>query len=263
MISNIMEIEKIIEYTFNNKELLNNALNHYSDNIIKTSKDAYLEFLGDSYINNYISKLLYNYRIYEDIKMYDEYYEFLKKYDFYDKEVIYDNSKYKKLSIKQIGSYYNYLRSNNFLGDIGFKLNINKYVIYNDKYPTNEIKIAANAIETITSSILLDSSYKNMYIFLNNIIFNDIVKYIENNCNSLNTKKDNKTILQEILSKRTKKYPIYKTIKNNSTWTTEIYLDNKLLDKFSDPIKKECEQKCAENIVNKINNDEIKLDNNI
>lgn len=262
MNDNINNIEEIIEYKFNNKELITNALNHYSDNIIKIPKDAYLEFLGDNYINNYVSKLLYNYRIYEDIKLRVEYYELLLKYDFYDKEVNHDNNKYKKLSINQIGNYYNYLRSNEFLGNIGIKLNINKYVIYNDKYPTNKIKIAANAIETITSSILLDSSYKEMYIFLNNKIFNNIVSYIENNCRSLNIEKDSKTKLQEILSKITKKYPIYKNIKNdNNTWTTEIYIDNKLLDTFSNPIKKECEQKCAQNIINKINNEEIKFNN--
>lgn len=258
MENNIIEIEEIIGYKFNDKELISNALNHYTDNITKTSKDAYMEFLGDNHINNYISKLLYNYRIYENNKLYNEYFTFLKKYDFYDKDVNYDNNKYKKLSIKQIGSYYNYLRSNDFLGNIGIELNIDKYVIYNNKYPTNKIKIASNAIESITASIILDSSYKNMYTFLNNILFDNIVKYIDNNFNSLNIKKDNKTNLQEIISKKKNDYPTYKNFKVEDNWCTEIYLGNRLLLSHNEnTTKKKCEQNCSKILIDDINNKNI------
>lgn len=259
MESNFLEIENIIKYKFNDKDILKNSLNHYSDNIIKIPKDAYLEFLGDNHINNYISKLLYNYRIYENNELYNEYLELLKKYDFYDKDINYDNNIYKKLSTKQIGLYYNYLRSNDFLGNIGIKLNIDKYVMYNNKYPTNKIKIAANALESITGSILIDGSYKKMYIFLNNFLFDIIIEYINNNYDSLKIKKDNKTILQEIISKRTNKYPTFKNIKiDDNLWKTEIYLNNRLLSShIENTTKKICEQECSKILIDDINNMKI------
>ena len=264
MIDDILkEVENIIEYKFNDKELLKKALDHYSDNTIKVSKDAFLEFLGDNFVNNYISKLLFNYRIYDkkDVDKYNEYLKNLKNCTFYDKKINENNTMYSKLSIKQIGSYYNYFRSNEFLGNIGINIKIDRYISYNNKYSINKIKIAANAIETITSAILLDSSNESMHSFLNNILFDSIIEYIENNYNRLDIKKDYKTILQEIISKKVKKYPIYKTIQDENIWKTEIYLGDKLLWSYTDLTKKSCEQNCSKFLIVEINNNNISIEN--
>ena len=128
-------LERIIDYSFNNKELLKTATTHSS--ISKYNNYEKLEFLGDSIINFYTSDWLYT---------------------------NFKNDSEDILSVKRAQ-----LVNKKFLASISKELQLFKYlnIIKNIKISK---RIHCDIFESLVGAIYQDSSYKNVSIFLNNTI---------------------------------------------------------------------------------------------
>ena len=135
-------IEKVINYTFQNPKLLEQALTHASLN----SKNNYerLEFIGDSIITFFTSNWLY------------------KKFD-KDKEGA--------LSIKRAQ-----LINKNFLSDLSKSLKLYEHIKIQNKIPISD-RIHCDIFESITGAIYLDSNYDTASSFLNETLINSSISF--------------------------------------------------------------------------------------
>lgn len=178
----LINFEKIINYKFKNKSLLNQSLTHpsfYSENNIKIKKDNQFEryeFLGDRVLGLIIANIL------------------LKKFT--------------KFNEGDLSKRYSYLVQKNFLYKISEDLSLNNILLYNSKKNNKKMvsSILSDAVESIIGAIFLDGGYKNSYKFIykfwNKYLEIDIPKTI-----------DPKTTLQELSQSKSKKLPEYKLVK--------------------------------------------------
>ena len=178
----IVSFEKIINYQFKNKLLLNQSLTHpsyYSENNIKIKKDNQFEryeFLGDRVLGLIIASILLN--------------------------------KFTKFNEGDLSKRYSYLVQKNFLYQISQDLSLNKILLYNSKKNNKKMisSILSDAVESLIGAIFLDGGYKNSYNFIykfwNKYLEIDIPKTI-----------DPKTTLQEFSQSKSKKLPEYKLVK--------------------------------------------------
>lgn len=147
----LKSLEKKLNYTFNDKQLLINAITHktYAFEAKKPlDYNERLEFLGDSILNFIISEKLYN----------------INKY--YSEG---DLTRHRAIYVNNV-----------FLADIAKKLGIGKFLLLGkgeklqkgNLNPTN----LANSLESIIGAIYLDSNIDNVRnIILNNILDNKII----------------------------------------------------------------------------------------
>ena len=135
-------IEKVINYTFQNPKLLEQALTHASLN----SKNNYerLEFIGDSIITFFTSNWLY------------------KKFD-KDKEGA--------LSIKRAQ-----LINKNFLSDLSKSLKLYEHIKIQNKIAISD-RIHCDIFESITGAIYLDSNYDTASSFLSETLINSSISF--------------------------------------------------------------------------------------
>ena len=141
MHDSIKNIEDAIGYTFNNKDILQQALTHKS--LRNTHNYERLEFLGDSLLNIIISEWLYN---------------------------EYPNDNEGLLTQKRSN-----LVSKKNLAIIGHELSlINNILLGNSINKKNDIKamtnITADVIESIVAAIYIDGGIKNAEKFIQNYI---------------------------------------------------------------------------------------------
>ena len=135
----INDIEKIINYKFNNKDLLIKSFTHPShNNKINYEK---LEFLGDSIINFQTTNWLY-----------------AKKTSFNPGE----------LSIKRAQ-----IINNKLLADIIKLLNLESYILVGKNVNINT-KICSDVYESLIAAIYLDSNISKTFIFFKSTILNNI-----------------------------------------------------------------------------------------
>ena len=169
------EIEKILDYKFNDIELLNEALTHSSFKEKYKKKRIFnyerLEFLGDRILGFVISDLIF------------------KKFpDFQEGDLSILFQKY---------------TNTKFLSNVAISLDLYKFVIVQkgDSLEKKE-SIMSDLIESIIASIYIDSNLDNARLFIKNKIFNNLkVKKVID--------KHPKTLLQEISLKYFKVIPIY------------------------------------------------------
>ena len=170
------EIEKILDYQFNDSELLNEALTHSSIKKNNKHKKVFnyerLEFLGDRILGFIISDLLF------------------KKFpDFQEGDLSILFQKY---------------TNTKFLSKVAKRLNLNKFVVV-QKGDSLEKKdsIMSDLIESIIAAIYIDSNLDNARLFIENKILNNLkIKHIID--------KHPKTLLQEYSLKYFKMIPVYK-----------------------------------------------------
>ena len=170
------EIEKILDYKFNDSELLNEALTHSSIKKNNKHKKVFnyerLEFLGDRILGFIISDLLF------------------KKFpDFQEGDLSILFQKY---------------TNTKFLSKAAIRLNLNKFVVV-QKGDSLEKKdsIMSDLIESIIAAIYIDSNLDNARLFIENKILNNLkIKHIID--------KHPKTLLQEYSLKHFKMIPVYK-----------------------------------------------------
>ncbi len=183
-IQKIKKIEKIIKYTFKDKDLLKKSLLHSSK--IKKQKNRSnnpiseferLEFLGDRVLGLVIANL-----IYKNFPNYSE----------------------GKMSIK-----LSFLVKKNFLSQIASELKIYEFIeISSNKNINlkNNKSILADTLESLIGAIFIDGGFSESIKFIKMFWSKDI----NDEKMQLN---DPKTILQEFSQKNSKKLPVYKLLK--------------------------------------------------
>ena len=176
----IESIEKIINYKFNNKNLLEEALSHPSLKQISLDHKNYekLEFLGDSVLGFVITDLIYN--------MYNQ-----------------------KFSEGDMAKMKAHLVSKDVVQKIAFDINLDKSIIMTRGEELSggrdNINNLENAMEALIGAIYLDGSIKDAYGFISKY-WSIYVK--KTNIDNL----DPKTHLQEIAYHINKSLPKYEVI---------------------------------------------------
>lgn len=235
-ISSPKKLQQTLAYSFNNNDLLIEALSHPS---LKQhiSKYGYqrnyerLELLGDSIINFFITEILFK------------------------KHLTYDEGKLAKIR--------SYLVSKELLCKIAAKLNLSDYIIMTHGEEIlggrNNLNNVENAIEALIGAIYLDSNIettkKILYgLWQEFLSITDLTGY------------DSKSTLQELVQKRGASKPLYEIIKREGLphspiftvlVTVELYDVNNSIQKYhqtaTGPTMKAAEKEAARKLINMIN----------
>ncbi len=225
MYSNLINLEKKIQYKFTDINILKLSLTHRSYSIYHNER---LEFLGDSLLNFIITKYIY-----------------------------------KQFSFKKEG-YMTRIRSNlvnskNLL-KIAKTLKLNKYILLGQ----GEIKmkgqykksILSNTVEAILGAIFIDSQ---KLLIVEKIIYILFIKtYNQKQIHLINNKKDPKTILQEYLQKYNLPLPQYLLINKTGLDHKQIFTVQCIINNFNKYFlgignnKKEAEQIAAKKTLIKL-----------
>ena len=224
----IIKFEKIIKYTFKDKDNLKKALFHPSHYKEKKNKKLLvkneferLEFLGDRVLGLTIASLIF--------------------------------VKFKEFDEGYLSKKYSYLVQKNFLYKISLELNLDKFLIFsfNKNYRMNK-SILSDSVESLIGSVFVDGGYNSAFQFINLFWkpYLDIQESIE---------QDPKTKLQELSQQKFKILPEYNLIKREGTPhepTFTVSLKALKLNKIiaSGDSKKEAEKEAAKKIL-KIFND--------
>lgn len=172
--NSIAELENILNYKFENHNLLLTALTHRS-----LSSDNYerLEFLGDSVLSLIIARYLY--------------------------------CNHKDLSEGELSKQRSNLVNHNTLAAIAKDINLEQYVLLGGaekKYESINLSILSDVMESIIAAVFLDC---NNIEIVNEIILRLFSKYL----NDFSTiQGDYKTVLQELLQARKIPLPNYEVI---------------------------------------------------
>ncbi len=185
MINTFKELEEIIKYKFNSREILKQSLTHKSfDEVLNNEK---LEFLGDRVLGLIISKNL------------------LKKYP-NEKEGIIDK-KYANLVNKKI------------CAEIAKKIDLKRFMYLGSSYKKKDQKyekISGDCLEALIGAIFIDGSLKNAEKF--------ILNHWESSLKQSDfTFIDSKTKLQEYSLKKYKKLPTYTLLKTSGPHHKPIF----------------------------------------
>ena len=187
--------EKLIEYKFNNKNLLKQSLTHPSFYINNKSDEKKLnqferlEFLGDRVLGVIISSMLFN--------------------------------KFKNLNEGDLSKKFSYLVQKKFLYKISSDLLLDKIVLYDFKKNNNKmvISILSDSVESIIGSIFVDGGYNSSYNFIKKFWS----PYLDIQVSKI---QDPKTLLQEISQQLSKKLPEYKLIKKKGPSHSPLFTIN-------------------------------------
>jgi ribonuclease III len=220
MNKNSKELEKIIDYNFKKKKLLEKALTHKSyDNFDNNEK---LEFLGDRVLGLVISEKL------------------LEKYP-NEKEGIIDK-KFANLVNKKT------------CGLIAKKIDLKKFIHLGSSHKKLDRfadKISSDCLEAIVGAIYLDSDLKSVEKF----IFSFWDEYL---LNSTVTLIDSKTKLQEFSLKKYKELPKYVFFKKTGpqhrpVFKTEVQIPNSKKVTGIGSSKKNAQQNAASKLIKILN----------
>jgi len=173
---NYQNLEKKIKVVFKNKDLLIKSLTHKSFN--KENNNEKIEFLGDRVLGLVMAKKL--------LEIYPN-----------EKEGILDK-KFAALVNKKTCL------------EIAHKIDLHKYILtlnVNNKKKIIEDKVLADSCEALIGSVYLDKGFSVVEKFILDL-------WSEHIKDSINTKIDAKTKLQEFSLKKFKKLPVYKVISN-------------------------------------------------
>jgi len=206
-------LERIIEYTFKDKELLNQAITHSSyfneKRDIRQSENEKLEYLGDAILNSVITILLY-----------------------------------KKLKDKDEGFLSNArscLVKRETLTEVAKAIDLPQHMFYGngDQNVPEDSKVLSNMVEALIGAIYLDGGMRKV----TRVIKNLFMPYF--NLERL-TEKNPKNLLQEYSQKRWSILPKYKFArKTKGGFTVIAYIGKDLKAKGMGKSKKEAEQQAA------------------
>ena len=217
--NNLHQLEKKININFKNKTLLKQAITHKSYD--KNVNNEKLEFIGDRILGFVIAKKL--------LEIFPS-----------DPEGILD---------KKLASLVN----KNKCLEISKKFNLNKFIMTGNKQTKSYIiedKIVSDACEALIGAIFYDQGIKIVEKFILDLWSNNI-------SNSVETKVDAKTKLQEYSLKKFKILPIYKIIstrgpKHKPLFNVSVKIKNNKYVEGSGLSKKEAEQNAASKLLDKI-----------
>ena len=217
--NNLHQLEKKINIYFKNKTLLKQAITHKSYD--KNVNNEKLEFIGDRILGFVIAKKL--------LEVFPT-----------DSEGILD---------KKLASLVN----KNKCLEISKKFNLNKFIMTGNKQTKSYIiedKIVSDACEALIGAIFYDQGIKIVEKFILDLWSNNI-------SNSVETKVDAKTKLQEYSLKKFKILPIYKILstrgpKHKPLFNVSVKIKNNKYVEGSGLSKKEAEQNAASKLLDKI-----------
>ena len=217
--NNLHQLEKIININFKNKTLLKQAITHKSYD--KNVNNEKLEFIGDRILGFVIAKKL--------LEIFPS-----------DSEGILD---------KKLASLVN----KNKCLEISKKFNLNKFIMTGNKQTKSYIiedKIVSDACEALIGAIFYDQGIKIVEKFILDLWSNNI-------SNSVKTKVDAKTKLQEYSLKKFKILPIYTILstkgpKHKPLFNVSVKIKNNKYVEGSGLSKKEAEQNAASKLLDKI-----------
>ena len=217
--NNLHQLEKKINIYFKNKTLLKQAITHKSYD--KNVNNEKLEFIGDRILGFVIAKKL--------LEIFPS-----------DSEGILD---------KKLASLVN----KNKCLEISKKFNLNKFIMTGNKQTKSYIiedKIVSDACEALIGAIFYDQGIKIVEKFILDLWSNNI-------SNSVKTKVDAKTKLQEYSLKKFKILPIYKILstkgpKHKPLFNVSVKIKNNISVEGSGLSKKEAEQNAASKLLDKI-----------
>ena len=217
--NNLHQLEKKIKINFKNKTLLKQAITHKSYD--KNVNNEKLEFIGDRILGFVIAKKL--------LEIFPS-----------DSEGILD---------KKLASLVN----KNKCLEISKKFNLNKFIMTGNKQTKSYIiedKIVSDACEALIGAIFYDQGIKIVEKFILDLWSNNI-------SNSVETKVDAKTKLQEYSLKKFKILPIYKILstrgpKHKPLFNVSVKIKNNKYVEGSGLSKKEAEQNAASKLLDKI-----------
>jgi ribonuclease-3 len=221
-LANLTDFQQILAYTFNDINLLDNALIHRSfvnENPSLSCKDnERLEFLGDAVIGLCISDIL--------IKKFADYTE----------------GQLSKMRADVVNEYS--------LADLARKLTMGEYLLLGKGEETSggrtKTSILSNAFEAVAAAIYVDSGFEGVYTFLKTI-FDPL---IEEGTSSL-IYRDYKTALQEICQFRFKETPKYSLIRetgpdHDKVFEISLTIGGTITTTGTGKSKKEAEQRAAQ-----------------
>ena len=217
-----MEIEELINYEFNNKDLLTEALTHTSyANETGTKSYEKLEFFGDAILEFVTSEYLYE--------------------------------KYTNLSEGELTKLRAMVVCEDSLHEVAKKLNLSEFIKVGsgefEKGENHRASIMADVIEAIIAAIYLDNKDQNGLINAKKFILDSLTNYIEDASHHVG-EKDFKTVLQEKLQKHGNVNIEYRTInesgpEHNKTFEVEVLLNGKVLASGTGKNKKSAEMEAA------------------
>jgi ribonuclease-3 len=216
------ELQKNLEYSFKDLELLETALTHSSyaneNNLHPSKSNQRLEFLGDTIINLVVSEYLYN------------------KYPFYPEGEL------TKIRAKVV--------CESSLALVARKIKLGDYLLLGKGEESTggrkRDSILADASEAITGAVFLDSDYDTVKQFLVSRFETDIVRAVAKG----NLFIDYKTQLQEKLQKITKERISYNVTReegpdHNKIFYVDVFLGSDVIGSGFGRNKKEAEQLAA------------------
>ncbi len=222
---NFEKVEKIINYTFKDKNLLREAFTHSSFANIHNLNYHYerLEFLGDSVLGLVISEYVFK--------------------------------KFKNESEGTLTHLKSYMVNSDSLASITEKNKLHKFLLVpvNEKEIHNKKKIKENLFEAVVGAIYLDGGLEVAREFIlksmkdANLLITDISSMVF----------DPKTTLQELLQKEGIPLPEYLIISrkgpvHDTVFVAELRINNKRLATGEGRSKKEAHQQCAKKVLEKI-----------
>ncbi|WP_368487674.1 ribonuclease III [Clostridium sp. BJN0013] len=220
------ELEKALNISINDKELINTALTHssYANGKKGVKFNERMEFLGDSVLQLCISEYLF---------------------------LIYKNKSEGELTKKRA-----LIVCENSLHEVAKKWNIGKYIKMSKGEEITggreRISILANCVEAIIAAIYIDSGYEKTKRFIIDNFKDIIEKAIKNEIVL-----DYKTNLQEIVQQNGDIHIQYILIKyegppHRRKFYTKVCVDNNILGSGVGYTKKESEQNAAHNALKKL-----------
>lgn len=223
------ELEKVLKYTFKNKELLRTALTHksYNEGLQKGVPDnEKMEFLGDSVINLVITDFLYR--------------------------------RFTTLREGELSKLKAHLVSSNSLCQIASSVNLSDYMMLGKGEEKNEgrlnKKINAALFEAVVGAIYLDSNFKIASSVVLHFFRGFVEKYSEKEI-KIN---DYKSELQELVQRKNNYLPDYRIIFEtgkppNVIFTAAVYLKGTQIGIGTGQNKRNAEQDAAYNALKNIN----------
>lgn len=217
----VRELEKKIEINFNDRLLLQRALTHKSfsneNTDLNLRNNERLEFLGDSVLSIVISSYIFEY--------FPDYPE------------------------GELAKMRSVIVSEPSLADLARKINLGKYILLGRGEDLSggrdRNSILADTMEALIAAIYLDKGIEEARNF--------IIKYFKDKIDKVERGeyiKDYKTILQEIIQKKSLTGPVYDVIRedgpdHNKLFTVQVKHKDRLLGIGKGYSKKEAEQNAA------------------
>jgi ribonuclease III len=220
MLYNIENLEQTLEYTFQNKNLIIEALTHPSKKLENKNIKSYqrLEFLGDKILNFIIANALFE---------------------------MFPNE-----NEGEISQRHSHIVSGKVCFLVAQKLNILQHVIFSNAQKNDnsysQPKVGEDTIEAIIGAIFLDSTIEKAKDF--------ILKHWQEHLNAtVKSHKDPKNAIQEYFQKNLKMLPEYKITEQNNIFTAKLIIGKNIFS-GSGKTKKDAEKQCANNALDSIFN---------